>query len=107
MGRSKIHETDAQIKDRKRIAILCRTMRTALGVGQRELAEEVGLSFSAIAKLERGVMRLNAEKVSKIFDVFEQAGLTIKLDKGGFSILVSKQTLDLLNENDLQWPLYD
>ena len=105
MGRSKIEETEAQIRERKRIAILVRVMRTSLGIGQRELADMVDLSFSAIAKLEKGSVRLNADKLSEIFSVFEQAGLSGKYSKESVSLLISKETLEVLYAHDLEWPI--
>ena len=105
MGRTKIEETEAQIKERKKIAVLVRILRNALGIGQRELAKTVGLSFSAIAKLEAGSLRLNTDKTAEIFSVFEQAGIFIKFKKDEVVLHVSKETFDVLYEHDLEWPI--
>ena len=105
MGRPKIEETPQQIQDRQRIAIMIRILRSALGLSQLELSELVGLSYSGIAKLEKGTMRLNRQKTDEILRIFDQAGLIYHQNRGRINITIPKDTLSKLYGNDLVWPV--
>ena len=59
MGRRKIIETDHQIKNRKRLAITFRVLRSCFGLTLKQTADMTGLSFSAIAKFEKGDLKTN------------------------------------------------
>ena len=107
MARPKIEETEEDIRQRQRTAVLVRLLRTALGLNQRELSERIGLSFSGVAKLENGTMRLNPEKLKEIFAFFDEAGLQYAHKRGKISVSIPQQTLDVLCDHDLTWPLYD
>ena len=104
MARTKTIETPKQIEDRYRLALQIKLMRTSLGLGQRELAKMVGLSFSAIAKVEPGKLRLKPKNISEILALFEQAGLIIKSTRQGMDVFIPSQTMHTLFENDFVWP---
>ena len=51
MTRPKIIDSPQQITDRKVLAVLVRTLRAALGWSQKDLAEKLGITNTAIAKV--------------------------------------------------------
>lgn len=104
MVRPKLEETPEEIRNRQRTAIIVRVLRSAMGLNQRELSERVGLSFSGVAKLEDGTMRLNAAKLDQIFAFFEEAGLSYTYRRGKISVTLSEDTVDTLLDNGLAWP---
>ena len=104
MARPKIEETEEDIRQRQRTAVLIRLLRTALGLNQRELSERIGLSFSGVAKLENGTMRLNQEKLEEIFAFFDGAGLQYTHNRNKLSVSIPRETLDALSDHDLTWP---
>ena len=104
MVRPKLEETPEEIRNRQKTAIMIRVLRSAIGLNQRELSERVGLSFSGIAKVENGTMRLNAEKLEEIFAFFDAAGLRYRYRGGKMTITSSDDTLNTLLEHGLVWP---
>jgi len=104
MVRPKLEETPEEIRNRQRTAIIVRVLRSAMGLNQRELSERVGLSFSGVAKLEDGTMRLNSAKLDQIFAFFEEAGLSYTYRRGKITITLSEDTVDTLLDNGLAWP---
>jgi transcriptional regulator with XRE-family HTH domain len=104
MVRPKLEETPEEIRNRQRTAIIIRVLRSAMGLTQRELSERVGLSFSGIAKLEDGTMRLNTAKLNQIFAFFKEAGLSYKYSRGKITVVLSEDTIDTLLGNNLAWP---
>jgi transcriptional regulator with XRE-family HTH domain len=104
MVRPKLEETPEEIRNRQRTAIIVRVLRSAMGLNQRELSERVGLSFSGVAKLEDGTMRLNSAKLDQIFAFFEEAGLSYTYRRGKISVTLSEDTVDTLLDNGLAWP---
>jgi len=104
MVRPKLEETEEEIRNRQRTAIIVRVLRSAMGLNQRELSERVGLSFSGVAKLEDGTMRLNSAKLDQIFAFFEEAGLSYTYRRGKISVTLSEDTVDTLLDNGLAWP---
>jgi len=104
MVRPKLEETPEEIRNRQRTAIIVRVLRSAMGLNQRELSERVGLSFSGVAKLEDGTMRLNSAKLDQIFAFFEEAGLSYTYRRGKISVTLSVDTVDTLLDNGLAWP---
>lgn len=104
MVRPKLEETPEEIRNRQRTAIIVRVLRSAMGLNQRELSERVGLSFSGVAKLEDGTMRLNFAKLDQIFAFFEEAGLSYTYRRGKITITLSEDTVDTLLDNGLAWP---
>ena len=104
MVRPKLEETPEEIRNRQRTAIIVRVLRSAMGLNQRELSERVGLSFSGVAKLEDGTMRLNSAKLDQIFAFFEEAGLSYTYRRGKISVTLSEDTVDMLLDNGLAWP---
>jgi len=104
MVRPKLEETPEEIRNRQRTAIVVRVLRSAMGLNQRELSERVGLSFSGVAKLEDGTMRLNSAKLDQIFAFFEEAGLSYTYRRGKISVTLSEDTVDTLLDNGLAWP---
>lgn len=82
MGRFKIIDTDEEIILRKKNAIRFRLLRAAFGFTQNEVAKKSGLSFSTIAKFEKGTMRLNLHSTTLLFELFNHDGLqTIVIDE--------------------------
>ena len=104
MVRPKLEETPEEIRNRQRTAIIVRVLRSAMGLNQRELSERVGLSFSGVAKLEDGTLRLNTTKLTEIFAFFEEAGLRYTYRRGKITITLSEDTVDTLLDNGLAWP---
>jgi transcriptional regulator with XRE-family HTH domain len=104
MVRPKLEETPEDIRTRQRTAIMIRVLRSAMGLNQRQLSERVGLSFSGVAKLEDGTLRLNTTKLTEIFAFFEEAGLSYTYRRGKISVTLSEDTVDTLLKNDLMWP---
>jgi transcriptional regulator with XRE-family HTH domain len=104
MVRPKLEETPEEIRNRQRTAIIVRVLRSAMGLNQRELSERVGLSFSGVAKLEDGTMRLNSAKLDQIFAFFEEAGLSYTYRRGKISVTLSEDTVDTLLDSGLAWP---
>ena len=75
MSRLKIMETQKQIITRKRLSVMIRLLRASLGLTQRQLAKAAGLSFSAVAKVERGELRLSDATLSTLLSIFNHDGL--------------------------------
>jgi len=106
MGRTKILETKKQIQNRKRLGVLVRVLRGAFGLTQAGLAEASGLSFSAIAKFERGDLRLSDETLALVFAVFEVDGVSFSQRGNGLSVTLSAAFMtDLCDQKGLIWPL--
>ena len=106
MGRTKILETKKQLQNRKRLGVLVRVLRGAFGLTQSGLAEASGLSFSAVAKFERGDLRLSDETLAVLFSVFEVDGVTYNKRGDGLSVALSGAFMtDLCDQKGLIWPL--
>lgn len=106
MGRKKILETDEQIRDRKRLAVLIRVLRATLGLSQRDLSIMTGLSFSSVAKLEYGDIRLSAEKLNELFSIFNAAGVEYSYESDAISVRIGPRILEVLYlQRGLTWPL--
>jgi transcriptional regulator with XRE-family HTH domain len=106
MGRTKILETKKQIQNRKRLGVLLRVLRGAFGLTQAGLAEASGLSFSAIAKFERGNLRLSDETLALVFAVFEVNGVAYNKRGNGLSVTLSGAFMtDLCDQKGLIWPI--
>ena len=65
-----------------RIAAKVAARRTELGLSQRELAERVGTTQSAIARLERGVRPPRIDTLLRIADALD-CDLTLELKRRG------------------------
>ena len=106
MGRTKILETKKQLQNRKRLGVLVRVLRGAFGLTQSGLAEASGLSFSAVAKFERGDLRLSDETLAVLFSVFEVDGVSFSKRGDGLSVTLSASFMtDLCDQKGLIWPL--
>jgi len=104
MGRNKITETLDQIQERKKLAILVRVLRATLGISQRELSVMTGLSFSALAKLEYGDIRLHPDKVKDVFEVFKTAGVEYSSTDEAISVRIGTKVLKkLYKRHGLSW----
>ena len=104
MGRNKIVETEEQIRERKRLAVMLRVLRATLGLSQRDLSLITGLSFSAVAKLEYGDIRLNPEKLRDLLAVFDAAGVEYSSDDEAISVRIGSQVLERLYlRHGLSW----
>ena len=104
MGRNKITETPDQIQERKKLAILVRVLRATLGISQRELSVMTGLSFSALAKLEYGDIRLDPDKVNDIFGIFKAAGVEYSSTDDAISVRIGTKVLKkLYKRHGLSW----
>jgi transcriptional regulator with XRE-family HTH domain len=104
MGRNKIVETEGQIRERKRLAVMVRVLRATLGLSQRDLSLITGLSFSAVAKLEYGDIRLNPEKLRELLAVFDAAGVEYSSDDEAISVRIGSQVLERLYlRHGLSW----
>lgn len=106
MGRKKITETEEQVHERKRLAVLIRILRATLGVSQRDLSIMTSLSFSSIAKLEYGDIRLNPEKLSELLSIFKAAGVEFSSEADAVTVRVGPNVLEVLYEqHGLAWPI--
>ena len=93
MARPKIIDTPEQIKDRKVLAILVRTLRASLGWSQRDLAQKLGLTNTAIAKVETALIRLLPENQARLLEVFEQAGAQFQFAPKGITVSLGEKVL--------------
>lgn len=100
MTRPKIIDTPEQIADRKVLAILVRTMRAMLGWSQRDLAEMLGVTHTAIAKVEIAALRLLPDRRERLIAVFEEAGVQFKFAPDGISISLGGEVIAKLMADD-------
>lgn len=106
MGRKKIAETQEQVRERKRLAVLIRVLRATLGVSQRDLSIMTGLSFSAVAKLEYGDIRLNPEKLAELLAIFTATGVEFGSAADAITVRVGPDVLEVLyGQHGLAWPI--
>jgi transcriptional regulator with XRE-family HTH domain len=97
MSRPRIPETPEQQLERRSLAVLVRTLRACVGWSQKDLAEQLGLSIAAIAKLELGIMRLNLEKRQELLDLFEKAGVKFTHTPTSMSVAVNEDIVKKLD----------
>lgn len=93
MARPKIIDTLEQATDRKVLAILVRTLRASLGWSQHDLAEKLGLTNTAIAKVETANIRLLPGNRARLLEVFEQAGVTFQFAPEGLTVSLGGEVL--------------
>ena len=93
MARPKIIDTPEQITERKVLAILVRTLRASLGWSQNDLAQKLGLTNTAIAKVETANMRLLPENQARLLEVFEQAGAQFQFAPEGVTVTLGGKVL--------------
>ena len=93
MARPKIIDTLEQATDRKVLAILVRTLRASLGWSQHDLAEKLGLTNTAIAKVETANIRLLPGNKARLLEVFEQAGVTFQFAPEGLTVSLGEEVL--------------
>ena len=94
MARPRQVETPTEKLQRIRNLILVRAIRTALGLSQRNLANIVGVHFSALARFESGHLRLKQEHIRRILSYFQQAGASFEeADSGDLLIHLSGEGL--------------
>ena len=93
MARPKIIDSPEQITDRKVLAILVRTLRASLGWSQHDLAEKLGLTNTAIAKVETANIRLLPGNRARLLEVFEQAGAKFQFATEGLTVSLDEEVL--------------
>ena len=96
MTRPKIIDSPQQITDRKVLAVLVRTLRAALGWSQKDLAEKLGITNTAIAKVETGTIRLLPDKRERLLMIFEEAGVQFKFSPKGITLSIGAEVLATL-----------
>ena len=106
MSRLKIIETKKETQARKRMAVTLRILRAVFGITQRQLAEASGVSFSALARFERGDLRLSDETLSAILINFNHRGVTYDHQHDEITLTVGHAFLKTLYEaKSLAWPV--
>ena len=101
MARPRQVETPTEKLQRIRNLILVRAIRTALGLSQRNLANIVGVHFSALARFESGHLRLKKDHINRILAYFKQAGVSFEdTDQGDLLIHLSGKGLNGLAHID-------
>lgn len=106
MGRNKINETEDQLNQRKRLGILVRMIRAAMGWSMRDLAQYLGWSHTSIAKLEIGTIRLSIAKTSELIKLFDECGVLYVNDETGIHVSITSELIAELNKtHGLTWPL--
>ena len=108
MSRPRIEETPKQQMERRNLAVMVRTARAALGWSQKDLADQLGLSIAAIAKLELGMMRLAPENKAALIKLFENTGIRSSYSAKSVSVALSENILSELNPKQslsLSWPI--
>ena len=101
MARPRQVETPTEKLQRIRNLILVRAIRTALGLSQRNLANIVGVHFSALARFESGHLRLKKDHINRILAYFKQAGVSFEdTDQGDLLIHLSGEGLNGLAHID-------
>jgi transcriptional regulator with XRE-family HTH domain len=93
MARPKIIDTHEQVTDRKVLAILVRTLRASLGWSQHDLAGKLGLTNTAIAKVETANIRLLPGNKARLLEVFEQAGAKFQFSPEGLTVSLGEEVL--------------
>jgi transcriptional regulator with XRE-family HTH domain len=93
MARPRIIDTPEQITDRKVLAILVRTLRASFGWSQHDLAQKLGLTNTAIAKVETALIRLLPENQARLVEVFEQAGAQFQFAPEGITVSLGEKVL--------------
>jgi transcriptional regulator with XRE-family HTH domain len=63
--------------DEAKITVILRAARSALGIGQADLAEHLGVSQSTIARCERGAGTIPANVLLRAIRFFGQHGIDI------------------------------
>ena len=96
MARPKITETKEQINERKKLAIMVRILRATLGISQRDISHMTDLSFSAIAKLEYGDIRLHPDKLQELLKIFDEAGVQYSSQDDAISVRIGTKVLERL-----------
>ena len=97
MSRKKLVETAEQVKERRSLAVLIRSLRACAGWSQKELALQLDLSPASIAKLETGELRLNAEKKEELLQLFKKAGVNFVYSPISISIVVDEKLISKLD----------
>ena len=100
MPRPKIIDTPDQIIDRKLLANLVRTLRASLGWSQRDLGRKLGLTNTAIAKVETANIRLLPANQARLLEVFEQAGAQFQFATEGVTVSLGEEVLAKLLADD-------
>jgi transcriptional regulator with XRE-family HTH domain len=102
MTRPKIIDSPQQITDRKVLAVLVRTLRAALGWSQKDVAEKLGITNTAIAKVETGTIRLLPDKRERLIAIFQQAGVQFEFSQQGITVSIGTEVLArLISEGEV------
>lgn len=82
------------VGEKIKIAVAIRAGRAAMGLGQIEFAEMLGVAKSTVARIETLEVHAKAEFLSKALTLFRQSGLNVDLFQGDkVTIEVSAQAL--------------
>lgn len=76
MARRKLVETTEQLKGRRLLAVLDRSLHACVGWSQKDLAKQLDISPASIAKFETGELRINADKKEELLRLFKKPALT-------------------------------
>lgn len=97
MSRPKRPEDPEKIMERRVFAVLVRTLRASLGWSQKDVAEQLGLSVAAVAKLELSNMRLTPENHAALIRLFEQTGVNFAYGPKSITLALNEDILSRLD----------
>jgi len=97
MPRPRLIETPKQYYARMQDIILMRSLRSALGLSQRDLAKLLGIHFTTLAKAEKGCSRLKPVHMQAIMQIFQEAGIAFRTNRHGtLTITFDRETIDYI-----------
>lgn len=93
--------------EKHRLSLVMRMGRAALGVTQQELADELGVAKSTVARNETLEMAMRADTLVRLLRLLESKGITTNVfdEKDSLVINISKEGLDGLAPPSHDGPL--
>jgi len=90
--------TTTEKKKQVRIALVMRSVRSAIGYNQVQFAELIGSSKPTIARIETLEMPMNGELYTRMVEQLEELGIKIDSDQDGVSLHFDERAVTLLQD---------
>ena len=97
MGRPKIIETPVQLRERRWLAVLVRTLRAVVGWSQEDLTVRLGWNRSSLTKYENGQTRLSLDKQETLMALLASTGVVCRRTPRGLTVFVPSTVLEKLD----------
>ena len=97
MGRPKIVETPAQIRERRELAVIVRTLRGVVGWSQQDVADRLGWERTSLTKFETGQMRPSRPRQDALMALLSSTGVAYRRTPRGLTVFAPETVLAQLD----------